>query len=51
MTDEQHIWLKEHRCPWCKSRNCKQCAYKVVKAYDGWRCYGYRCDDERRVGE
>ena len=43
------FWLKANRCPWCKSRNRKHCACKVSKTYDGWRCYGYRCDEEKAV--
>ena len=42
-------WLKANRCPWCRSRNRKKCACKVARTYDGYRCYGYRCDEERRA--
>ena len=44
-------WLKLNRCPWCKWRKREHCVYKVSKTYDGWRCYGYRCDEERRTNE
>ena len=50
MTDEQRAWLSAHRCPWCRSR--RQCGkdYAVDRAHVGWRCRGYRCDEERRFG-
>jgi hypothetical protein len=49
MTDEQYIWLREHRCPWCKNRKRRECAYKVTRTYDGLRCWGYRCDEKKKV--
>ena len=44
-------WLKLNRCPWCKYSKRKECGCKVGKTYDGCRCYGYRCDEERKVSE
>ena len=47
MTDSTK-WLKANRCPWCKSRNRGKCVAKVTRTYEGWRCWGYRCDIEKR---
>lgn len=41
-------WLRENRCPWCRNRIWCKRDYKVEKAYVGWKCSGYRCDEERR---
>lgn len=42
MTPEVKSWLKENRCGHCP-HDCEPLTkYKVVKAHEGWRCYGYR---------
>lgn len=45
---ERSQWLEKNRCPWCKNRRRKRCDVKMTKTIDGWRCWGYRCDEERR---
>ena len=41
-------WLLENRCKHCEKRHCGF-KFRVRKAHDGWRCYGYRSKhwDER----
>lgn len=43
-------WLRENRCPWCRHRNQPACVYEIRKKMGGgWKCTGYRCDEERRL--
>jgi len=47
--NDAKTWLKANRCPWCRFRKRASCACKVTeKIGGGYRCNGYRCDDERR---
>ena len=39
-------WIRENRCPRCRRRKQPACPYKIRKSHAGWKCSGYRCDDE-----